>query len=40
MADALGVELNRIGAAGHLLAIEAPEAVARLIAELAVAAQA
>jgi len=40
MADALGVELNRIGAAGHLLAVEAPEAVARLIAELAVAAQA
>ena len=40
MADALGVELTRIGAAGHLLAVEAPEAVARLIAELASAAHA
>ena len=38
MADALGVELTRIGAAGHLLAMEAPEAVARLIGELATAA--
>lgn len=38
MADALGVELTRIGAAGHLLAVEAPEAVARLVSALAVAA--
>lgn len=38
MAEALGVELTRIGAAGHLLALEAPEAVARLIHLLAVAA--
>ena len=38
MADALGVELTRIGAAGHLLAMEAPEAVARLIGALATAA--
>jgi len=38
MADALGVELTRIGAAGHLLAVEAPEAVARLITVLATAA--
>lgn len=40
MADALGVELTRIGAAGHLLAVEAPEAVARLVRELAIAATA
>lgn len=40
MADALGVELTRIGAAGHLLAVEAPEAVARLIGVLAAEASA
>lgn len=39
MADALGVELTRVGAAGHLIALEAPEAVARLIAALALAAR-
>jgi pimeloyl-ACP methyl ester carboxylesterase len=40
MAEALGVELTRIGAAGHLLAVEAPEAIARLIDDLATAANA
>ncbi len=40
MSDALGVELTRIGAAGHLVAVEAPEAVARLVSVLAAEANA
>lgn len=40
MAHALGIDVTAIAGAGHLLAVEAPEAVARLVSGLADAASA